>query len=1600
MEGAGFAFDTADMDFSNVFATMPQQQQQQSFAKPTEDNTFGFFGDEGIDTAASFIDPTLFSTPSQDMSFMPQTLAMDNTMSNAMWNSHLTPESLIMNSFPATPTQTLEMYPTNMGTSLGKRPRQPDVEDFTQSKRHESTGDYTLSSFSSNSPRMDVIQGLSDEAADVCTTWFNKYAVLPSDRHIDSLSQLTGESADAIRQWFGRLLKQGMGGADSAYKSQTDMAMPALSWSDSYTTDLVPTHRPGGMQMLQLPTPQLTQENTATPERRSSNDTTIAGQPASTLRGGKKRCSPTEDRDLLARDPNKIYQCTRKCGKRYGRKCDWKRNEEEGYPCKSWVCSLCISEGIENVRPCFRKYHFVQHFRNIHPDVNSDEYEQASIVSSETEFPRNCGFCKHKFDSRQDRIDHIADHFKQGKCMLDWNDESNDEADNSDNNDGDDDDNDNDNDKPSGDGYDGAPPHPPPQSDPGDFGPHYFGGGDYAGGGSGGGSGSGSGSSLLPDSFFQFQLSSKSDLIDVTKQASGEQKQQRTPSSPHTERHSSSPEPSSHEKGALREKQATPARDDQTSLAGDALSGRLVGGAKFPSQPLVARGVRLSKDGVGLITNAANRLPPVLNIHTDPAGRNTKNSPTEALANYRTEESGVSTPAALDAALTTTSQSNIGVSVVQATPTKALIPSTAVLHSLQHFTPQSFLSVRLLGAGGFSTVDEVLHRTTNLRLGRKTLKNRDQTAIEELKKEVNVLQKLRHPHVIRFLGAYSKGDKMSILVAPVAETTLALWLEQVTLQQAANLVNVISKMFGCLVSSVRYLHEQRPVVKHMDIKPQNILVAHGDQEFPHVVLCDFGISSSDEDLLDGQHKPLTRRYVAPEVFDGFSRKQAADIWSLGCVFAEMASAPFGRSNSKWLDFRREYSGRTGKHYWQDVPSLQDWLSSFLKDAATPTEQQVVGTLKEMLSADPNERPSAALLSLNFTPAPCCLEWPNDNAAFPAPDQEIEAVEVLVSKDDSDCCDHHLPTIGAVVDPCVDIFKNAKGWIQDCSHTHDACRQYAPTDGTLPTRLIDTQPRGVGDSNVRVVDSATIAQSSEAVQYATLSYVWGKTDITLTSDQLQNAQLGLQRQTLPEPLESGIKAAQKLGFRYVWVDQLCILQDSDEDKRSECANMASVFRNAALTIVLDQITKHRSENLGIVLPNAKADAQLQTANGKIDTHSVTSTLPASNFATPAFGWDTRAWALQERLLSRRLLHLCERQLYWECASLKASDTFPRGLSSLVWEKAHSKSHHDRPQRGKASSKSIIVKNTSDLFHSGKSGSKSAKNAFDRQTTLEATRLRNCQWIHKEGDHSGDSIDVAHTTLQPGDAKAPLNSKGPFHATYARKNSGVGVAPSTKSAIVATSDTDAAVSTVNTSSPRTGTSAHEDRTSLDRSTSPYLKGFFGLSSLSDSRTLPVNFSDASKPVGPQSRPTDAHPALSKSKRGSEIDDSLRAQRRVDLHRHSEYLAARSNDNATRHASSNCVSTHAPGFWDSDYRLCSEHGGTANVSATVPKTLRHIDLAPVLNDNVNTGLTEHPLSDSLANTLAHQLAACKHSHPRASGATGVVHDEIFAEEDGTKI
>tara|TARA_R110002003_G_scaffold54_28_gene4895 strand:+ start:7669 stop:9603 length:1935 start_codon:yes stop_codon:yes gene_type:complete len=603
---------------------------------------------------------------------------------------------------------------------------------------------------------------------------------------------------------------------------------------------------------------------------------------------------------------------------------------------------------------------------------------------------------------------------------------------------------------------------------------------------------------------------------------------------------------------------------------------------------------------------------------------------------------------------------------------------------------QSFLSVRLLGSGGFSTVDEVIHRETNLRLSRKTLKNRDPAAIKELWKEVNTLQKLRHPHVIRFLGAYSKGDKMSILLSPIADTTLALWIDRFVQQKPANFTEVITKMFGCLASSVRYLHEQRPVVKHMDIKPQNILIVEGDGEFPHVVLCDFGISSSEEDVLDGRiSQPLTRHYIAPEVFEGFTRKQAADIWSLGCVFAEMASVSFSQGNSQWLGLRKEFNGRTGKHYWQDVPALQDRLTALHEEAATHTEMIVARTLKAMLNAQPAERPDAASLTMIFTPAPCCLSWPNDQATYPGPQEEFGAVEMLVREDGVNChaqlCQH-----GDLNAACNQGLSGAKTWLAQCSQSHAACSHAVPShSNSLPTRLLDIQPEGDQGSSVRIVESASIECGTAPIAYIALSHAWTPSDAKLTTATLHEISASMPLATLSHTLTSAITAAHDLGYRYLWTDSLCVIQDSEDEKRAECAKMASVFRNAALTLVLDALDDGL-ENFRNTLA--------QSPNG--------------------FAWDTRAWALQERLLSHRFLHLGQEQMYWECNSLKASETFPRGLPSLIWEKAHTKVEtHQGLQSALTGKMTSTLRKAAGLMEHAQAN------------PLEPRRIRNCQWIKK-------------------------------------------------------------------------------------------------------------------------------------------------------------------------------------------------------------------------------------------------------------------------------
>jgi hypothetical protein len=91
-------------------------------------------------------------------------------------------------------------------------------------------------------------------------------------------------------------------------------------------------------------------------------------------------------------------------------------------------------------------------------------------------------------------------------------------------------------------------------------------------------------------------------------------------------------------------------------------------------------------------------------------------------------------------------------------------------------------------------------------------------------------------------------------------------------------------------------------------------------------------------------------------------------------------------------------------------------------------------------------------------------------------------------------------------------------------------------------------------------------TKEVAPYAALSYVWGgpQAFCTLQSNVASHSsQISLS--TLPQTIQDAVFCAHKLGLKYLWVDSLCIIQDSTDDWEREIANMAQIYKNAFVTI---------------------------------------------------------------------------------------------------------------------------------------------------------------------------------------------------------------------------------------------------------------------------------------------------------------------------------------------------------------------------------------------------------------------------------------------------
>jgi serine/threonine protein kinase len=228
-----------------------------------------------------------------------------------------------------------------------------------------------------------------------------------------------------------------------------------------------------------------------------------------------------------------------------------------------------------------------------------------------------------------------------------------------------------------------------------------------------------------------------------------------------------------------------------------------------------------------------------------------------------------------------------------------VILSFSSILTLRPSDPLPFVPAGRLGSGGYGVVDKVRLKGTDDVLARKTFSST--LGYGSFQWEVEVMKKLpHHAHVIGFSGAYSRADQSGILMTPVASHNLESYLKQPPPGHHGDdrsrwLVN----QFSCLVAGLKSLHDRD--IRHGDIKPANFLVSGGN-----IMFCDFGLSQLRHFRPPSGQAAMTKMYAPPEAFCNVPREgltsKSYDIWSLGCVFLEMATWLCGLSVAEFREF--------------------------------------------------------------------------------------------------------------------------------------------------------------------------------------------------------------------------------------------------------------------------------------------------------------------------------------------------------------------------------------------------------------------------------------------------------------------------------------------------------------------------------------------------------------------------------------------------------------------------------------------------------------------------------------------------------------------------
>ncbi|XP_043568259.1 cyclin-dependent kinase 1 [Chiloscyllium plagiosum] len=257
---------------------------------------------------------------------------------------------------------------------------------------------------------------------------------------------------------------------------------------------------------------------------------------------------------------------------------------------------------------------------------------------------------------------------------------------------------------------------------------------------------------------------------------------------------------------------------------------------------------------------------------------------------------------------------------------------------------EDYVKIEKIGEGTYGVVYKGRHKTTQQIVAMKKirLESEEEGVPSTAIREISLLKELQHPNIVCLQDVLMQDARL-YLIFEFLSMDLKKYLDSLPSRQMMDQMLVKSYLYQ-ITQGIAFCHSRR--VLHRDLKPQNLLIDSKGV----IKLADFGLARAfGVPVRVYTHEVVTLWYRAPEVLLGSARYSTpVDIWSIGTIFAEMATKrPLFHGDSEIDQLFRIFRtlGTPNNEIWPEVEALPDYKNTFPKWKA--------GSLSQVKNIDAN-----------------------------------------------------------------------------------------------------------------------------------------------------------------------------------------------------------------------------------------------------------------------------------------------------------------------------------------------------------------------------------------------------------------------------------------------------------------------------------------------------------------------------------------------------------------------------------------------------------------------------------------------------------------------